>query len=67
MTVERGTARYVRVDEIVCYTAGLVLGVVIEWSTLFVASGLKLVVGFLILIIVLIIRPQGIFGQARAV
>ena len=39
----------------------------IEWSTFFVAPGLKLAVGFLILIIVLIIRPQGIFGQARAV
>ena len=47
--------------------AGVVLGVVIEWSTFFVAPGLKLAVGFLILIIVLIIRPQGIFGQARAV
>ena len=47
--------------------AGIVLGVVIEWSTFFVAPGLKLAVGFLILIIVLIIRPQGIFGQARAV
>ncbi len=47
--------------------AGIVLGVVIEWSTFFVESGLKLAVGFLILIIVLIIRPQGIFGQARTV
>jgi neutral amino acid transport system permease protein len=47
--------------------AGIVLGVVIEWSTFIVAPGLKLAVGFLILIIVLIIRPQGIFGQARAV
>ena len=48
-------------------TAGLVLGVVIEWSTLFMASGLKLVVGFAILIIVLVIRPEGIFGRARTV
>jgi neutral amino acid transport system permease protein len=48
-------------------TAGLVLGVVIEWSTLFMQSGLKLVVGFAILIIVLIIRPEGIFGRARTV
>jgi neutral amino acid transport system permease protein len=48
-------------------TAGLVLGVVIEWSTLFMASGLKLVVGFGILIIVLMIRPEGIFGRARTV
>ncbi len=47
--------------------AGIVLGVVIEWSTFIVAPGLKLAVGFLILIIVLIIRPQGILGQARAV
>jgi neutral amino acid transport system permease protein len=47
--------------------AGIVLGVVIEWSTFIVAPGLKLAVGFLILIVVLIIRPQGIFGQARTV
>ena len=39
--------------------------VVIEWSTLFIAPGLKLAVGFIILIIVLIIRPEGIFGRAR--
>jgi neutral amino acid transport system permease protein len=48
-------------------TAGIVLGVVIEWSTLIVAPGLKLAVGFVILIIVLIIRPEGIFGHARTV
>jgi neutral amino acid transport system permease protein len=48
-------------------TAGIVLGVVIEWSTLIVAPGLKLAVGFIILIIVLIIRPEGIFGRARTV
>jgi len=47
--------------------AGIVLGVVIEMSTFIVAPGLKLAVGFLILIVVLIIRPQGIFGQARTV
>lgn len=47
--------------------AGIVLGVVIEWSTFIVTPGLKSAVGFLILIIVLIIRPQGIFGQARTV
>jgi neutral amino acid transport system permease protein len=46
-------------------SAGVLLGVVIEWSTFFVTPGLKLAVGFLILIIVLIIRPQGILGQAR--
>jgi len=46
---------------------GIFLGVVIEWSTLFVDPGLKLAVGFLVLILVLIIRPQGIFGKARAI
>ena len=47
--------------------AGLVLGVVIELSTLVVEPQWKLVVGFVVLILVLVIRPQGIFGKARAV
>jgi neutral amino acid transport system permease protein len=47
--------------------AGIVLGVVIEWSTFFVTPGLKLAVGFVILIIVLLIRPEGILGRARTV
>ena len=42
------------------------LGVVIEWSTFSSLRASKLAVGFLVLIIVLVIRPQGIFGQARA-
>jgi neutral amino acid transport system permease protein len=46
---------------------GILLGVVIEWSTMFIDPGLKLAVGFLVLILVLIIRPQGIFGKARAI
>jgi branched-subunit amino acid ABC-type transport system permease component len=48
-------------------TAGLVLGVVIELSTLVVEPRWKLTFGFLALIIALVIRPQGIFGQARTV
>jgi neutral amino acid transport system permease protein len=48
-------------------TAGLVLGVVIEWSTLVVEPRWKLTFGFLALIIALIIRPQGIFGRAKAI
>ena len=44
---------------------GILLGIVIEWSTLFLESGLKLAVGFVVLILVLVIRPQGIFGKAR--
>jgi neutral amino acid transport system permease protein len=47
--------------------SGLVLGVVIEWSTLFVDSRWKLSIGFVILIVILMIRPQGIFGRARTV
>jgi neutral amino acid transport system permease protein len=47
--------------------AGLVLGVVIEWSTLVVDARWKTFVGFVILIIALVIRPQGIFGKARSI
>jgi neutral amino acid transport system permease protein len=46
---------------------GVLLGVVIEWSTLFVDAGWKSAVGFVVLILVLVIRPQGIFGKARTV
>ena len=44
---------------------GLVLGLVIEWSTLFIEARWKVTIGFVALIIVLIVRPQGIFGRAR--
>jgi neutral amino acid transport system permease protein len=44
---------------------GLVLGLSQEWSTLLVASQWKIAVGFGVLILVLIFRPQGIFGRAR--
>jgi neutral amino acid transport system permease protein len=47
--------------------AGLVLGIVIEWSTLLIEPRWKVTVGFVALIIALIIRPQGIFGKAKAV
>ena len=43
------------------------LGLVIEWSTLFIDARWKTAIGFVVLILVLIIRPQGIFGQARTV
>ncbi len=46
---------------------GVVLGLVIEWSTLIVEARWKTAIGFVILIIVLIIRPQGIFGRAKAI
>jgi neutral amino acid transport system permease protein len=46
---------------------GVLLGVVIEMSTLFIDSRYKAVFGFVVLILVLILRPQGIFGRARTV
>ena len=46
-------------------SAGILLGLVIEWSTLFIDTRWKTAIGFLVLILVLIIRPQGIFGRAR--
>jgi neutral amino acid transport system permease protein len=46
---------------------GMVLGLVTEWSTMFIDSRWKLAVGFVVLILVLIIRPQGIFGKAKVV
>jgi branched-chain amino acid transport system permease protein len=46
---------------------GVVLGLVIEWSTLFIDSRWKTATGFLVLILVLIVRPQGIFGKAKAI
>jgi neutral amino acid transport system permease protein len=47
--------------------AGIVLGLMIEWSTLYIDSRWKITVGFVVLILVLIVRPQGIFGRARTV
>jgi neutral amino acid transport system permease protein len=43
---------------------GIFLGVVQEWSTLFIAPGWKIVVGFVILLLTLLVRPQGIFAPA---
>ena len=37
-----------------------------EWSTLIIDPRWKVAVGFVVLIVVLIIRPQGIFGKAKA-
>jgi neutral amino acid transport system permease protein len=46
---------------------GIVLGVIIEESTLFIDARWKITIGFVALILVLIIRPQGIFGRAKAI
>ena len=47
--------------------AGMVLGVMTEWSTLIIDARWKVAVGFVVLVVVLIIRPQGIFGKAKTV
>src|SRR5215203_1800629 len=41
-------------------TAGLVLGIATEWSTLLIEPRWKVTVAFVVLIVALIIRPQGI-------
>jgi neutral amino acid transport system permease protein len=46
---------------------GLALGLVEEWSTMFIRPTYKEAIGFLVLILVLLVRPQGVFGQARTV
>lgn len=43
---------------------GLLIGLVQEWSTLFVDPSWKLAMGFAALIITLIVRPNGILGKA---
>lgn len=42
---------------------GILLGVAQEWSTLVIDARWKIAVGFAILIAVLIVRPQGLFGR----
>lgn len=43
---------------------GLLLGLVEEWSTLFIDPRWKLAIGFAVLIATLILRPNGLLGQA---
>ena len=44
---------------------GFVIGLTQEWSTLVISSEWKVAVSFIVLILVLLIRPQGIFGKER--
>jgi len=44
---------------------GMLTGLVQEWSTLLIAPQMKVAVGFGALILVLLVRPQGLFGHAR--
>jgi neutral amino acid transport system permease protein len=47
--------------------AGMIIGVMTEWSTLVIDARWKTAVGFLVLVIALIVRPQGVFGRAKAI
>ncbi len=44
---------------------GMVIGLTQEWSTLVISSEWKVAVSFIVLILVLLIRPEGIFGKER--
>ncbi len=44
---------------------GLVIGVAQQMSTAWLSPGYKPAIAFVILIIILLIRPQGIFGESR--
>ncbi len=45
--------------------AGLVLGVAEATSVLFIGGAYREVVGLILFVIVLLVRPQGLFGRAR--
>ena len=53
-------------DPLGALAGGITLGVVTEWSTMFVDSRWKTSVAFVVLVVVLVIRPQGIFGKAKS-
>ena len=46
---------------------GIVIGLAQEWSTLLISARWKIGVGFAVLVVTLLLRPQGIFGRARTV
>ena len=48
-------------------TAALVLGIATEWSTIVIEPRWKVTIAFVVLIVALIIRPQGIFGRAKEI
>jgi branched-chain amino acid transport system permease protein len=49
-----------------CVVGGLILGLVENFGAAFISTGYKHVFGFIILILVLAIRPSGLFGSREA-
>jgi neutral amino acid transport system permease protein len=45
---------------------GILIGLVQEWSTLVAPASIKVAVGFGAMILVLVVRPQGLMGRARS-
>jgi branched-chain amino acid transport system permease protein len=48
-----------------CVVGGLMLGLVENMGAAFISTGYKNVFGFIILILVLLVRPAGLFGRTR--
>jgi neutral amino acid transport system permease protein len=46
---------------------GMLIGLTQEWATLVIEPSIKVAVGFAMLILVLLVRPEGLFGAARTV
>ena len=46
---------------------GMLIGLTQEWATLVIEPSVKVAVGFAMLILVLLVRPEGLFGAARTV
>jgi neutral amino acid transport system permease protein len=46
---------------------GVILGLVQEWSTLLVGPEWKVVIGFAVLMLVLLVRPEGVLAAPRSV
>jgi branched-chain amino acid transport system permease protein len=45
----------------------LIIGMVVEISTIWMPSELKYVTGLVILIVILIVRPQGVLGKKQRI
>ena len=46
---------------------GFVVGIAVEMSTLFMPNELKTAVGLVVLIVILLVRPQGLFGTRERI